>query len=1238
MKQYKKNLGKIIQTFEGEWDIDKPYDILSIVDVSSTNKSYISKTKVPKGIDITNENYWRIFSNNGGNGINEVTRVEFESVKRQSENALNAFSGLGMIEKADVDGYEIALAKTINTANKTKVKVPIFDIQNMAKNPMGLVNEAFVEGMSAMMDDKINDALDDFTPPEEGGNNVTIVQETGASTTDVMSQKAVTNAINNEKERAERIENNLSDSIGSLGTTISNIGNELIKEKTRAEAAEKGLSDRIDNLVAGGGGGGGSTEIEVIDNLTSTSTTAALSANQGKILKENIGDWVPNDYGNTITENLNTINKALEDNVPDKAPTEGSQSTVTSGGVYQAIEDAVVLIPVPDEEDVTKTEEGKLKLADREYDILAPNGMGHVILRKNKALTEQITSDVNNTIYEIRYNFDLGMETVHVGSGCVLKFVGGKISNGIIDGFDTLIISDEKCLANVKLTGSWKGNGEAHWFAVSSPYGERGSDPNLVEITDRIDVTQDLQNALDAPFNTLHFRKGLYYITETLVIKHVINLDFDGGRATNYLFQGLPNDFGNTFLFTNKNITMLKISIDTTDSDVNYSTAISINGGNIDASFASTYTQTCLLIDISKRKKIWGLELDTNLFGPFKSYGVIPEGKGVGFLTDTQDGYATMIRIGGAIDWFGTAIDMRDGGGSNWITDTVITTQIANCPVAVVSAGDVHINGSIQPRAFFTSYEEGEDYPLIDVVEGTCIIDGMIWDVGAKIDRTIEDVTTTYYATKVVARIGDAINDVKLQGKVNAFYHNRITQNFRGNIGFLMPQISAGDKTNYPYGVDRNCLEGFPYRADGQSYNVKMYLGNGTETSSQPTVTGGDNMFNLSPSNTIITPPNLDYTNQYKDIYIEVKLTGIAVPIMFIAANLNFTETVKETVIDSDGSSKEVIKGYRHGFGEYEIVTVLNHQTDGVDDTVSYKSTVGMFANAVPYTAYFVTQNAYNAKEIIIRFKKLTGTTISINRLIANTLDTYGKTNTFLPVSGGNIYGDLSIKGEKVNYGRARVEKTGGVCRLFNAKASGSSLIKDTHILHFSTAYSTEKPKYAAYQFDVVGDGTYSVIYITLLYGNYDFTFSVKRKDGVDYAIYMNEGESTNAYTINVTKLNYESTGFEWIGSNFKSDEYTDYSVPNAHRVRLIGYAGYKPSASHAGCQFYQLGDNRPVWYNGSAWTDADGYPLVKKQGATSDRPTLSATVKGYQFFDTTLGKPIWWNGTAWVDATGTTV
>lgn len=91
----------------------------------------------------------------------------------------------------------------------------------------------------------------------------------------------------------------------------------------------------------------------------------------------------------------------------------------------------------PDGEDLTSTELATvgntkykvLKFADRNY---TQDGMGYVILRKNKTFAAQVTK--SNTIYEIRYNFDLDGDTVNIPDNCVLKFEGGTIINGELRG------------------------------------------------------------------------------------------------------------------------------------------------------------------------------------------------------------------------------------------------------------------------------------------------------------------------------------------------------------------------------------------------------------------------------------------------------------------------------------------------------------------------------------------------------------------------------------------------------------------------------------------------------------------------------------------------------------------------------------------------------------------------------------------------------------------------------------
>lgn len=89
----------------------------------------------------------------------------------------------------------------------------------------------------------------------------------------------------------------------------------------------------------------------------------------------------------------------------------------------------------PDEEDIT-SEDNLLKLKDRS----ALNGMGYVILRKNKSFAEQVTKE--NTVYEIRYDFDLNGARVSVPNGCVLDFQGGSLRNGNIDISNGSIVND----------------------------------------------------------------------------------------------------------------------------------------------------------------------------------------------------------------------------------------------------------------------------------------------------------------------------------------------------------------------------------------------------------------------------------------------------------------------------------------------------------------------------------------------------------------------------------------------------------------------------------------------------------------------------------------------------------------------------------------------------------------------------------------------------------------------------
>ena len=101
----------------------------------------------------------------------------------------------------------------------------------------------------------------------------------------------------------------------------------------------------------------------------------------------------------------------------------------------------------PDLEDLTTDANDLLKFANRP----AVGAMGYVIVRKGSTFASQVTQQ--NTLYEIRYTFDLGGATVTIPEGAVLKFVGGKLTNGklVLSPFVNIFgtTKDEICLEGV---------------------------------------------------------------------------------------------------------------------------------------------------------------------------------------------------------------------------------------------------------------------------------------------------------------------------------------------------------------------------------------------------------------------------------------------------------------------------------------------------------------------------------------------------------------------------------------------------------------------------------------------------------------------------------------------------------------------------------------------------------------------------------------------------------------------
>ncbi len=143
-------------------------------------------------------------------------------------------------------------------------------------------------------------------------------------------------------------------------------------------------------------------------------------------------------------------------------------------------------------------------------------------VRKNVLTNDMIKNP--NTVYEIKYDFDLYGTEISIKDNCVLKFNGGSISNGTINGdLYTIEALRFKIFENIKFKGSSKLNNYylIDWWIKEPQY-------KFVKENNSIDNYQDIQSAFDSGAENFIFSSDrYYYIKKTLLINGEINLFSD---------------------------------------------------------------------------------------------------------------------------------------------------------------------------------------------------------------------------------------------------------------------------------------------------------------------------------------------------------------------------------------------------------------------------------------------------------------------------------------------------------------------------------------------------------------------------------------------------------------------------------------------------------------------------------------------------------------------------------------
>lgn len=162
-------------------------------------------------------------------------------------------------------------------------------------------------------------------------------------------------------------------------------------------------------------------------------------------------------------------------------------------------------------------------------------GEKYKVLVNNIPFKDQVNTP--NTIYEIRYDFDLNGEEITIPENCTLKFEGGKLLNGKLVGNNTSIEANPVFIFdNIDLTtGLWSTDiFYAEWFGVKSSYIQGDTTlPTTGDIYN--DCIIELTNAVNSiPVkSTLYLPQESYYITDTLIISRNINIKINNTLYSN---------------------------------------------------------------------------------------------------------------------------------------------------------------------------------------------------------------------------------------------------------------------------------------------------------------------------------------------------------------------------------------------------------------------------------------------------------------------------------------------------------------------------------------------------------------------------------------------------------------------------------------------------------------------------------------------------------------------------------
>lgn len=248
--------------------------------------------------------------------------------------------------------------------------------------------------------------------------------------------------------------------------------------------------------------------------------------------------------------------------------------TIGLDAISQEAKDYLLTNSPVNTEDITRDSQSRLQLADRRYNPETPNGKGYKILRPNilngvNTLAQSMITEAN-TIYEIRYDYDLLGEEITIPEGCILKFEGGSLINGILNFNNTFIESGlSYILKNLQFKGICSNE-----FCYPEWFGAKCDGVNDDSIAINIACNNFNVSKIILSSRTYYIKQSIILDKDSITIEGsgyntiiLKDTDEDGIISTkttsyitlsNFLLQG-KNNIGSGIKSINHNLTSLRI-------------------------------------------------------------------------------------------------------------------------------------------------------------------------------------------------------------------------------------------------------------------------------------------------------------------------------------------------------------------------------------------------------------------------------------------------------------------------------------------------------------------------------------------------------------------------------------------------------------------------------------------------------------------------------------------------------